>query len=261
MMANGIDNGHWYKRDGSPFYEIPKKGGGTRGVNLAWDKPLGLVPSVTTILQVLPKPQLEIWKQNQMMLAALTTPQIDNLETDEDFFKRIREDAFQQVRDACDIGTIVHNACEQYFSGEQPDPDYQEYVDGVAAEVKRLFPDVTDWIAEKPFADCLGFGGRVDLHSPSTGIVVDFKGKDGDFTDGKKLTYDQHYQLSAYQRGLGLKAASCANVFFSRTHPGKVASYVWTVEQLYDGWQIFYKVFELWKLLKKYNPAFEVSNG
>ena len=46
------------------------------------------------------------------------------------------------------------------------------------AELRRLFPDVDDWRAEDSFGHESGFGGKVDLHSPSTGIVVDYKGKD-----------------------------------------------------------------------------------
>ena len=88
------------------------------------------------------------------------------------------------------------------------------------------FPGVADWIAEASFAHESGYGGKVDLHSPSTGIVVDYKGKDGDFSEldtygkPKKLAWDQHWQLGAYQVGLRLPNADCANVFFSRTHPG-----------------------------------------
>lgn len=250
------ESGHWYKRDGSPCYEIPKKTGGTRSVNLAWDKPLGLVPSVTTVLQIMPKPQLAIWKENQMMLAALTLPRIEG-ETDEDFCKRVRVDAFQQVKDACDIGTMVHDACEAYYKGEPVSLELLPYVEGVVSEVSRIFPEVTDWVSEKYFAHTVGFGGKCDLHSPSTGIVIDFKGKDGDFTDGKKLAYDQHFQLSAYQTGLELPPAPCANIFFSRTHPGATTSVIWNEDQLMSGWDCFCHCLALWKCIKKYDPSFK----
>jgi hypothetical protein len=249
------DGNHYYRRDGSPCYEVANKTGGTRGVNLAWDKPLGLVPSVTTVLSVTPKPQLEIWKQNQMMLAALTISRNEG-ETDDEFCNRIRHDAFEQVTDAADIGTKVHDAIEQYYLGKPVPEEFILHVTAATDEVARLFPGVTDWMPEKYFAHPLGFGGKVDLHSPSTGYVVDFKGKDGDFEDKKKLAYDQHYQLAPYQVGLGLTRAECANVFFSRTHPGKVASYKWKVEQIAEGWEFFKAALALWKLWKKYDPAF-----
>jgi hypothetical protein len=231
-----------------------------RSVNLAWDRGLELVPSVTTVLSVVPKPQLEIWKQNQMMLAALTTSRLEG-ETDDTFCNRIRTEAFQQVDDAANIGTQVHDACEKHFSGETYPEQYDPFVKGVVAEVTRLFPGVTDWITEKHFAHPLGFGGRVDLHSPSTGNVVDFKGKDGDFPDKKKLAYDQHYQLAPYQEGLGLPRAACANIFFSRTHPGKATGVLWTEQQITDGWEFFKASLALWKLWKKYDPSFPKENA
>jgi hypothetical protein len=255
MSAARSESGHYYRRDGSPLYEVPTKDGRMRGINLAWDKALNPVPSVTTVLSVTPKPQLEIWRQNQMMLAALTTSRQEG-ETDEQFCARIREEAFQQVEDAADIGTQVHDACEKYFNGKPFPVEFQPHVGAVVLEIGRLFPGVNDWVTEKYFAHTLGFGGRVDLHSPSTGHIVDFKGKDGDFSDKKKLAYDQHYQLVAYQEGLGLPRAECANIFFSRTHPGSVASAVWTKAQLDDGWEFFKAALALWKLWKKYDPAF-----
>lgn len=250
------DSGHYYKRDGTPCYEVPKKGGGMRSINLAWDKPLQLVPSVTTVLQVAPKPQLAVWKENQMMMAALTTERREG-EADPEFIARVRKEAFQQVDDACDIGTEVHDACEQYYRGLPVPPQWAAHVEGVAAEVARMFPHITDWVAEDSFAHPLGYGGRVDLFSPSTGTVVDFKGKDGDFTDGKKLNYDQHYQLAAYQEGLRLPRADCANVFFSRTHPGVAKGVVWTEAQISAGWEFFQRALALWICWKKYDPSFE----
>lgn len=254
-MSAGLSSGHYYTRKGNPLYEVPAKDGHMRPINLAWDKKLNPVPSVTTVLSVAPKPQLEIWKQNQMMLAALTTSRREN-ESDDDLCNRIRQEAFQQVSDAADIGTQVHDACEKYYSGGTVPAEFEKHVAGCAAEISKLFPDVNDWIVEKYFAHPLGFGGRVDLHSPSTGIVVDFKGKDGDFSDGKRLAYDQHYQLAAYQEGLLLPRAQCASVFFSRTHPGAARGVLWTKEQITEGWEFFQAALALWKLWKKYDPAF-----
>jgi hypothetical protein len=119
-----------------------------------------------------------------------------------------------------------------------------------------LFPGVTDWVAEASFAHESGYGGKVDLHSPSTGIVCDYKGKDGDFSDGKRLAYDQHYQLAAYNRGLLLPPNQCANIFFSRTHPGAVASHVWKQTDVDAGWSVFAATLELWKALKGFDSSF-----
>lgn len=247
---------HWYSRAGEPAYEQITQKGGLRATDLRDARKLALVPSVTTVLSVVAKPQLEKWKRDQVLMAALTLPR-RSTESESDFLRRIDTDSQAQARSAAEEGTRIHDAIEQYFKEGYPATGhYIAHVRATRAELARLFPEVTDWVAEASFASGEGYGGKVDLHSPSTGIVVDFKGKDGDFSDGKKLDYDQHHQLAAYQRGLNLPASVCANIFVSRSHPGKVASHLWTVEKVCEGWQVFESALSLWKALKRYDPRF-----
>lgn len=254
----GMDGGHYYLRDGTPCYEQPTRDGGMRGINLRWDRHLGLVPSVTTVLQVVAKPQLEAWKIKQGILAALTLAR-DHGESDDDYLKRVMEDSKAQAKAAAEEGTRIHDAIEQSFIGGVVPRPYTKHVRATREMIAQLFPGVTDWIAEASFAHESGYGGRVDLYSPSTGIVVDYKGKDGDFTDGKKLAYDQHYQLAAYQRGLRLPVSICANVFVSRTHPGKVAAHIWGIAEIKEGLGIFDDALSLWKRLKHYDSSFSLQ--
>jgi hypothetical protein len=246
---------HWYSRAGEPAYQQITQKGGLRATDLRDARKLGLVPSVTTVLGVVAKPQLEKWKRNQSVMAALTLPRQEG-ESEESLLRRIDTDSDAQAKAAAEEGNRIHDAIEQYFKEGYPATGpYIAHVRATRAELTRLFPDVSDWVSEKSFAAAEGYGGKVDLHSPSTGIVVDFKGKDGDFTDGKKLAYDQHWQLAAYQRGLILPANVCANLFVSRTHPGKVASHVWSVADIAEGWEVFDAALRLWKALKKFDPA------
>ena len=85
---------------------------------------------------------------------------------------------------------------------------------------------------------------------------VDWKGKDGPLDDGKRLAYDQHYQLSAYQDGLRLPRTVCANGFVSRTHPGKVHLHAWSADEINHGADVFRAALALWKAVKRYEPAF-----
>lgn len=275
MSFEGEAGGHWYKNTGEPFYTI-----GDRGVTLRDARKIGAVPSVTTVLQVIDKPALTNWLIEQAVMGALTLPKIDG-ESDKEWMARIKVDGRAQGKAAAEEGTRIHNACEQVFTlasiaGPVPE-EYRLHVDAVQDELIRLFPDVDDWISEKSFAHPLGFGGKVDLHSPSTGIVVDFKSKDGPLDDGKRLAFDQHWQLAAYQVGLmlaepahdgmvmpqgamitsnGRRVSPCANIFVSRTHPGKVASHVWPAEDIADGFAIFKCALALWKQLKNYRSEF-----
>lgn len=250
---------HWYTRSGEPAYEVPARSGALRPTTLADARRLGLVPSVTTVLAIKAKPQLETWKIRQAILAALTLPRRPD-EPEADWLARIEADAQEQARKAAEEGSRIHDAIERRYKGLAVPEDYRAHVDAACAEVARLFPGVDDWVAEASFACADGYGGKVDLHSPSTGIIVDFKGKDGDFSDEKRLAYDQNEQLAAYQRGLGLKRAPCANVFVSRTHAGCVASKVWTPSEVAAGERVFLAALALWKAVKGYDAGFGAAD-
>lgn len=246
---------HWYTQEGKPCYEVASKSGSMRSTTLADARKLALVPSVTTVLDVIHKDALVTWKVNQGILAALTLPKRDD-EAESAYISRILTDSRQQAKDAADEGSRIHDAIERSFKGLVVEDRYQPHVAGVRAELLRLFPEVNDWVAEQSFCHEYGYGGKVDLHSPSWGIIVDHKGKDGDFTDGKKLAYDQHWQLAAYQKGLCPQSRKrCANIFFSRTHPGIVTSHVWKPEEMAEGWQVFMGALTLWKAIKRYDPS------
>lgn len=261
---------HWYTRTGESAYST-----NGRDTTLRDARKLGLVPSVTTVLSVMHKGALVDWLVKQGIMAALTGTRTEN-ETDDAYIARILRESKQQAIDAADEGTRIHDACEHYVkTGVCPDA-YRLHAEAAVAELHRLFPGVNDWVAEQSFGHPLGYGGKVDLHSPSTGIVCDYKTKDGDFSDGKRLAYDQHYQLAAYQVGLGLCSMSrthdnftiprlasgmqmftlCANIFVSRTHPGKVASHVWSADEIAQGWRVFECALNLWRELKGYDPGF-----
>lgn len=271
--------GHWYLRDGTPCHQVVAKStGGMRNFNLRWDRKLGAVPSVTTILKIIDKPQLTDWLIEQAIMAALTMPKRDD-EAEDDYLARIKQDSRQQVQDAAAEGTRIHCASEDHFGGKPYPERYQPHVAAILVELKRLFPDVDDWVSEKSFAHRLGFGGSCDLHSPGWRVASDYKGKDGElWTDGrnvfakvmekgelkdKRCDYDQNWQLAPYQVGFGLADPSdpssfqpAAAIFVSRTHPGSVCGRLYTSEEMYAGWRVFEAALELWKRVKGYDGAF-----
>jgi hypothetical protein len=251
---------HWYDRHGKPCYTVIGKNGKERDTTLADARRLQLVPSVTTILDVLNKPALGDWKVRQGVLAALTLPRLDG-EDDERFISRVVNDSRQQAIQAAEEGNRIHAAIEAWFGDKWCiHTKYVEHVGAVDILLRETFPDVSDWIPEASFASPLGYGGKVDLHSPSTGIVVDFKTKDFGPGDKKKLAYDQHYQLAAYQVGLGFldsEVVRGANIFVSRTHPGHAVIHVWSPEEMADGWDVFSKALACWQAIKGYVPDLE----
>lgn len=205
---------------------------------------------------MLAKPALTEWKVKQAILATLTLPK-DATWLEGEYIDRIRRDANQQALDAANKGTSIHNAIEAHFQGRKYANEYRPHVDGVVAALAKAFPQVGDWIAEKSFAHPIGFGGRVDLHSPSARIVVDHKGKDFGPNDDTRLVYDQHEQLAACAEGLFRcqddgPAPVLVSCFFSRTHAGHTALHIWDPDAFAKGWRVFRAALDIWKARNNY---------
>ena len=235
---------HWYTREGLPMYTITGKNGKERPTTLRDARSLNLVPSVTTILNVIAKPGLELWKQRQLLLAALTLPR-EGDEPEDDYLERIMRDSREEGRSAADKGTQIHAAIQSYY--EEKPYDFSEHVRGCDAAIIKEFGGQW-WIPERPFCHELGYGGKVDLHCTlDKGIVLDIKTKE--FTDLDQVdAYDEHLmQLAAYRVGLGIPEARCANVFVSRDAPGLVKIIHWPQEDLKRGFQMFCYLLNFWQ--------------
>jgi hypothetical protein len=214
---------------------------------------MDLVPSVTTVMKVMAKPGLEQWKLEQMLLSALTLPQLPD-EGEKAYIARIVADSKETGKQAAEKGTRIHESIEKWYDGNKN----VEHVDTAKAFEEAVFNHFKThpfqpWLTERAFASPLGFGGKVDLycaadeHAP-VGIVLDAKSKDFG-PDDKVDAYDEHVmQLAAYRNGLGLPHARCANVFASRTYPGLIKIVEWTEQDLVNGWEMFQCLLRFWKL-------------
>jgi hypothetical protein len=196
---------------------------------------------------VLAKPGLENWKQNQILMAALTMPRVEG-ETEQEYIARIIRDSKEQGFKAAEEGTRIHEAIEQhYLTGTHP-IEYGTQVVAVVTAVEERF-GTQEWIAEKSFATEF-YGGKCDLASPE--IVLDFKSKE--FTeDDLPKPYDENLiQLAAYRAGLGYYTAKCANVFVSRNVPGLVHIVEHDEAEIRRGWRIFENLMMAWIYIKRY---------
>lgn len=248
--------GHYYAKDGTPVYEVPKiKDGGMRPTTVADARKLNLCPSVTTLLSLLDKPGLTYYHVDKLLRAALENPK----KLDQCYLswkKDIGYLAKKETEKAADIGTKIHNALEHYYTeGTLPRNksglELQSYVSSVVDTVTKNFPNY-DWIAEASFGHEEGFGGKIDLHSShGEGVVIDFKTKSTD-DFSKVKAYDEHaMQLAAYRVGLGLPKASCHNIFISTKNPDDIFIHTWTEEQLQRAWNMFYHLLQYWKHTNK----------
>ena len=236
---------HWYDKSGNPKYTVTDSKGKERPTNLRDARILSLVPSVTTILSIIAKPALNIWMQEQVLLAALTLPKRPD-ESESDWLNRVIRDSRESSKKARDRGTDIHDAIEMAFKG-----DYRgEYINH-ANNVKKALNEhfgALEWISEQSFASEMMFGGKCDLHSPS-GVVVDFKTTDKPLE--KVAVYDDHaMQLAAYRVGLGIPEARCANIFVHTS--GEVILIEHKKEELERGWAMFKDALSLWRNKNKY---------
>jgi len=245
------ESNHWYTRDGIPRYTVIGKNGKERNTTLRDARTESLVPSVTTVLNVMAKPALIQWSQKQVLLAALTLPRIND-ESEDDYINRIMVDSKEQGRAAADAGTDIHASIQGFYEGEAV-TRHEPHVKGTAATLDAMFGH-QEWIAEKAFGHSYGFGGKCDLHcTTGDGIVADVKTKE--FSDPNKVdTYDDHLmQLAAYRVGLVIPKARCANVFVSRSVPGLVVVKEWSEEDLQRGWEMFQSLLKFWQLKNQHS--------
>ena len=253
IIARSAESVHWYKQDGGPQYTVKAKDGSDRPTTLRDARKMNLVPSVTTVLKIAAKPGLEAWKQEQMLLAALTLPRTPQ-ETEQAFIARIVADSKETGKQAAEAGTRIHESIEKWFEGKK-EVEHKSIAQAVEETIFNHFKTHPDqpWLVERSFADTMGYGGKVDMycvadeHAP-TGIVLDVKSKDFG-PDDKVDAYDEHLmQLSAYRHGLGVPHARCANVFVSRSHHGLVKVVEWSEADLVKGWEMFKCLLQFWKL-------------
>lgn len=248
------ENTHWYAADGTPVYEVPRAdGSGMRPATLADARKLSLYPGVTSIIKCAAAPGLENWKQNQVMLAALTLPRLPG-ELDEAFCKRVLVDSGEQARRARERGTEIHAAIQGHYEGKPPSVEMFDYVRGAVRAIRENFGE-HKWVSERPCSHQLGYGTKADLHCTEP-IVLDFKGADFTAKEIATLkTWDEHaMQLAATREALNLPHAECAIVYVSRTTPGLCRVIRMDEDEIQRGWAMFQALLAFWQHRNKHWP-------
>lgn len=109
LIVRQEKSAHWYLKDGTAYYEVPKlDGSGPRATTIRDAFKAGAYRSVTNVLGVLDKPGLDAWKNEQCILAALTLPRVEG-EDDHTFATRAMRDSDEQAKKAADAGTALHD--------------------------------------------------------------------------------------------------------------------------------------------------------
>lgn len=245
MIILPESNAHWYD---------PKTGGPRHDATLREARKEGLYGSVTSIIKVAAKPQLQAWLQSQAVLSSLTLPRIEG-ETDDAFAKRVIVDMNAQSSKAAEFGTQIHKEIERINigSGFATNIKYVNYLIGYYDWFNGNITEVIH--AEKVLVNNkVGYAGTVDLvarHKEWGLIVLDVK------TQGvkdKPVFYeDWAWQLCAYgqciESPIRHKLVSC---IINSKEPSEPAFKVWENEG--DAWEAFLACHKLWTITKQYFP-------
>lgn len=247
------ESGHYYAKDGTAVFEVPNKSkGGMRPTTLRDCKAMSLYPSVTTIMKVLAAPELDRWKQQQVLLASLTLPRQEG-ESDEEYCSRIMEDAFKQVDDAADLGTQIHKALELHFQGQPYDASMESYI----APVK-------DWVAKNNIKFLqhelrlvnteIGYAGTTDALIEKGGIlyVLDYKSRKTKPDYDIKPWSKEPMQVAAYAKVAGAKRG--VNLYISTTEPGRIGEAWYDEATLDKEYNTFVNVCKVWQAMNNYAP-------
>ncbi len=251
---------HWYRRDGTPAYEVPDATGKRMIVpDVRHARKLDLLPSVTGVMSCADKPGLTIWRIEQSILASLTLPRRPH-EPDAEFIRRVIDDAQEQGKKAAQVGEEIHAAVQGHYEGRQAPPQYLPHVQGAASEIEKMF-GAAGWECETSFGCALGFGGKIDLLRESDRALGDIKSKDFSEppTPQKKLHWDENaIQLAAYKMGkYGDLEGPAFNVYVSRTVPGLTHLHVWEKDDIARGWEQFKALHAYWCATKRYQPGWQ----
>lgn len=245
-------SGHWYRQDGQMQPTVVGSKGQVVNTTLVHARKLQLAPGCTTIIKTANRDALNIWREKQVLMAALTLPRQDG-ESDEAFVARVMQDSARQAEEAAERGTQIHARIEAGINSESEDP----WVCAVQEHLGTWYPAASEmgmWRTELPCVSEFGYATKSDLSLPQgDGVVIDVKTKDGDLSECR--LYDEHLmQLAATRLALGLPAAECGILFVGRDNP--TAWYVTaTEEEVQRGWEMFACLLKFWQAKNKYRPS------
>jgi len=258
--------GHWYDKDGNACHsQITASGknkGGERPTTIRDARKLGLVPSVTTILDLLSADGLTTWKiQNALRHAyRLVTDQTAFMFDEDGFVEFASQQLAEQSEGYANQGTAIHGAVEASLTGQDVSADFAQHISAFNECMKELAKGETLFLlgAERRFAvtdEEFGYGGSMDQHWNIGGRewVTDLKCKQT--TPGKPIYLSDNYpiQLAAYAYAMWRKHAKVedpmpriANVLLSATEPGRVQLVIYSEDEQRKALQLFRMLREVW---------------
>ena len=265
------ESNHWYNKDGIAVHQVQGKTVEWRPTNISDARKLSLFPSVSGIIKQWYNPALERYKIQQTIEAAknyLTEYPIDEICQDEkSYFSFVNKSASEAALNAAKLGTIVHQAIEASFAGNEWDKEeILTNHEGVEIPVKQFVNSAMSVIEEFYVQDSeltvvdeeYGYAGTIDVSAFKDGefYILDFKTTKT--TAGKPIEPKQGHpmQLAAYYQALhgNIDNIKAANVYISTNEIGRVDFVEYSKEELTKQWHGFEACLTLWRLANDYDP-------
>lgn len=263
--AYAKDSSRWYTREGVPVDECIGRNGAVKKPTLREARQEGWVPSVTTILSVMAKPELDNWKLKEVARRC-SHATIGEGETEEEYASRMVEQAREEMAVARDKGSEIHSEIDRMLFAKQEQVGtytVSRYTDAARTALEELGVWDQRMLIESPFC-AHGVAGKRDLVGVDERWLMDWKTTSKPLDDGKIPDYDEYCaQLAAYSMGTwdnlspyqGMNLAlrnGCHNIFLSTSNPGVYAIKTWTFDELKRGWAMYACCRELWQLKNDY---------
>ena len=247
-------SGHWYDAEGRSAHVIIGANGKERNTTVSDARKIGLLPSVTSIIGILDKPQLTSWKIEQAIMSSLTLPKEAD-ETLEEYARRVVKDSKESTTKAAEHGTKMHTEMENILLGracstdEVLKPYIETFKKWADANIEKTY-----W-CEKGLVGA-GYAGRCDAYVRLKGIgdaIIDLK--------NRKVNpkYDPFYdtdcaQLWAYRAAAENPQCACISVVLASNDPSSLKTKTWEDEELYQAGIAFCAMQKVWAWVKGYTP-------
>lgn len=205
---------NFYWPDGRPARTVVNKQGKEVKVTLTHARKYVLVPSVTTYLKVLAKPQLVVWMCDQRIRACAEDP-FKPGEDIKEYIERIEVAASEYAEETAEQGKAIHAGIRDFLVGDI------EPVDGPCrVAVQKIWEHIVDTcghnaeiIAETSFCNTdSGIAMTPDLIVKPDGklpVFYDFKTRDFRGNPDKVEPYTSDgFQLAGYKHGYGADVRS-----------------------------------------------------
>jgi hypothetical protein len=250
--------GHWYSTSGLPTHSQPDG----KNTTLAHARKQNLLPSVTTIIGQLEKPQLTKWKADRCIAQSFDNPPKEG-EDVKSYKGRIIQSLKDEQTEVRDFGTKIHKALEDVNSGtfdSLKDPDLFPFIEPFIRWQMRRVKSVK--AAEQVVVNVKhGYGGTLDLHCvlfredrPVT--IVDYKTQN--IRSKVKFYPEYAYQLAAYRKCFQ-PVPQCMSLVINSNEPADPIEKIWTAKELQASWRIFKRLCRIWQDKNNHRPTNETD--